>query len=165
MILNWSLLFLNVWYKNITFVMKRIRKQIYVQERWPRCLRVKTLMPVDTYMHQWTRPPSVNTLRLRQNGHHFADDIFEMHILGWKCMNFDYNYKNYVPKGAINNIPVLVQIMTWHWPGNKPLSETMMVRLLTHICITRTQWVKVVNITTNDEQYSIGLPETSFSDN
>ena len=27
-----------------------------------------------------------------------------------------------VPKGPINNIPTLVQIMVWHWPGDKPLS-------------------------------------------
>ena len=46
-----------------------------------------------------------------------------------------------VPKGPINNIPALVQIMTWHWPGNKPLCEPMMVSLLTHICVTRPQWV------------------------
>ena len=35
-----------------------------------------------------------------------------------------------------------VQIMAWRRPGDKPLSEPMMVRLLTHICITRPQWVK-----------------------
>ena len=44
-----------------------------------------------------------------------------------------------VPKGPINNIPALVQIMAWHRPGDKPLSESMMVRLPTHICVTRTQ--------------------------
>ena len=45
----------------------------------------------------------------------------------------------FVPKGRINNIPALVLIMAWRQPGNKPLSEPMMVRSLTHICITRTQ--------------------------
>ena len=48
----------------------------------------------------------------------------------------------FVPKGPINNIPALVQIMTWRRPGDKPLSEPMMVGLLTHICVTRPQWVK-----------------------
>ena len=48
---------------------------------------------------------------------------------------------SFVPKGPINNIPALVQIMAWHWPGDKPFSEPMMVRLLTHICVTRPQWV------------------------
>ena len=52
----------------------------------------------------------------------------------------------YVPKGPINkkkNIPTLVQIMAWRRPGDKPLSEPMMVILLTHICVTRPQWVKI----------------------
>ena len=31
--------------------------------------------------------------------------------------------------------------MAWCQPGDKPLSEPMMVRLPTHICITRPQWV------------------------
>ena len=31
--------------------------------------------------------------------------------------------------------------MAWHRPGYKPLSETMMVSLPTHICVTRPQWV------------------------
>ena len=43
----------------------------------------------------------------------------------------------------INNIPTLVQIMAWRRPGNKPLSEPMMVILLTHICVTRPQWVNL----------------------
>ena len=31
--------------------------------------------------------------------------------------------------------------MAWLRPGDKPLSELMMVSLLTHICVTRPQWV------------------------
>ena len=46
----------------------------------------------------------------------------------------------FVPKGPMNNIPSLVQIMAWHCPCNKPLSEPMMLSLLIHICITRPQW-------------------------
>ena len=34
--------------------------------------------------------------------------------------------------------------MAWRRPGDKPLSELMMVSLLTHICVTRPQWVKWV---------------------
>ena len=37
--------------------------------------------------------------------------------------------------------PALVQIMAWRRPGDKPLSGPMMVRLPTHICVTRPQWV------------------------
>ena len=35
--------------------------------------------------------------------------------------------------------------MAWRQPGDKPLSEPMMLSLLTHICITRPQWVKPVS--------------------
>ena len=44
-----------------------------------------------------------------------------------------------VPKVLINNILALVLIMAWHRPGDKPLSEPIMVRLPTHICVTRPQ--------------------------
>ena len=33
----------------------------------------------------------------------------------------------FVPKDQINNIPALVQIMDWRRPGDKPLSEAMVV--------------------------------------
>ena len=45
----------------------------------------------------------------------------------------------FLPKFRIN--PALVQIMTWRRPRDKTLSEPMMVSLLTHICVTRPQWV------------------------
>ena len=48
---------------------------------------------------------------------------------------------NFVLKGQINNIPALVQIMAWHRPGEEPLSEPMMVSLLTHICVIPPQWI------------------------
>ena len=57
----------------------------------------------------------------------------------------------FIPKIRINNIPVLVLIMAWRRPGVKPLSEPMVVSLLTHICVTRPQWVNVN--TTNTIQY------------
>ena len=47
----------------------------------------------------------------------------------------------FVPQDPINKIPVLVQIMAWRRPGDKPLSGPMIVRLPTHICVTRPQWV------------------------
>ena len=46
-------------------------------------------------------------------------------------------------------IPALVQVMAWHRSGDKPLSEPIMVRLLTHICVTRPQWVNVSCYFTN----------------
>ena len=34
--------------------------------------------------------------------------------------------------------------MAWRRPGDKPLSEPMMVSLPTHICVTRPQWVNTL---------------------
>ena len=85
----------------------------------------------------------VNTLKPRRNEQHFADDIFKRIFVNenvWISITISLNL---VPKGPINNILALVQIMAWRRPGDKPLSETMMVRLLTHICVTRPQWVNV----------------------
>ena len=84
----------------------------------------------------------LNTFRLRQNGRHFADDIFKCIFLNeniWIAINISLSF---VPKGPIDNIPALVQIIVWRRPGDKPLSEPMMVNLLTYICVGRPQWVK-----------------------
>ena len=50
----------------------------------------------------------------------------------------------FVPKGPINNNAALVQIMSWCHPGDKPLSEPMMVSLLMQTCVTQPQWVKLL---------------------
>ena len=56
-----------------------------------------------------------------------------------KCVDFDSNFTEFFPKGSVDNIPELVQIMASRRPGDKPLSEPMMVRLPTRICVTRPQ--------------------------
>ena len=82
---------------------------------------------------------TINTLRPRQNGRHFPDDVF-------KCIFLNENVRisieislKFLLKGPINNILALVQIMAWRRSGDKPLSEPMMVSLPTHICVTRPQ--------------------------
>ena len=81
----------------------------------------------------------VNTLRLRQNGRHFADDTFNRIFMNENVrISIKFSLK-FVPKGPVNNIPALVQITAWCRPGDKPLSEPVMVSLLTHICVTRPQ--------------------------
>ena len=95
---------------------------------------------------------TINTLRLRQNGRHFADDVFKCIFLNenvWISIKFSLKF---VPKGPIYNNPALVQIMAWRLSGDKPLSEPMMVSLLTHICVTRPQWVNT------DYVYFVGVP-------
>ena len=83
--------------------------------------------------------PVNNTLRPRQNGRHFADDTFKRIFLNENVRISIKISLKFVPTGPINNIPALVQIMAWRQPGDKPLSEPMMVRLPTHICVTRPQ--------------------------
>ena len=83
----------------------------------------------------------VNTLRPRQNGRHFADDIFKRIFVNENILILIKISLKFVPKGAINSIPALVQIMAWCRPGDKPLSEPMTVNLPTLICVTRPQWV------------------------
>ena len=85
---------------------------------------------------------SLNTLRPRQNGRHFADDTFKRIFLNQNVRNSINISLKFVPTGRIHNITSLVQIMAWHRPGDKPLSEPILVILLTHICVIRPQWVK-----------------------
>ena len=69
----------------------------------------------------------LNTLRPRQDGRHFPDDIFKCIFLNenvWISIKISLKF---VPKGPINIIPALVQIMAWRRPGAKPLSEPMVV--------------------------------------
>ena len=84
-----------------------------------------------------------NTLRPRPNGRHFPDDIFKWIFLNEnECISIKISLK-LVPRGPISNIPALVQIMAWRRSGDKPLSEPMVVSLLTHKCVTRPQWVNM----------------------
>ena len=88
----------------------------------------------------------VNSLRPRQNGRHFEDDIFKCIFLNENVWFLNKISLKFVPKGPINNIPALVQIMAWRRPGDKPLSEPMMISLPTHKCVTRPQWVNTSSV-------------------
>ena len=71
-----------------------------------------------------------NTVSPRQMaGHHFADDTFKRILLNENVKTLLKTSLNCVTRGPINNIPCLF--------GAKPLSEPMMVSLLTYICVTR----------------------------
>ena len=70
-----------------------------------------------------------------------SDDTFKYIFLNDNVIISAIISLKFVPKGPINDIPALVQIMAWRRPGDKPLSEPMMGNLLTHICVTRPQWV------------------------
>ena len=86
----------------------------------------------------------INTLRLRQNGSHFPDDIFKWIFLNenvWILIKISFKFG---PKVPINNNSAFVKIMAWRQSGYKPLSEPMLVSLLTYICVTWPQWIKIL---------------------
>ena len=93
---------------------------------WDQCIYNDAQSPCSTIWSAaaiWT----FNTLRLRQIGRCFTDDIFKVIFLNenvWIVIKISLQF---VPKGPSNNIPALVQIMAWRCPGNEPLSEPMMV--------------------------------------
>ena len=83
-----------------------------------------------------------NTLRPRQNGCHFTDNIF-------KCIFFNENFwilneisLKYVPYGLIDNLEALVQIRVWCQMAASHYLEQCWYVLLIHVCITGPHWVK-----------------------
>ena len=62
---------------------------------------------------------------------------FQMHFLKFFLLILLKISLNFVPIVQINNIPA----SAWFRPGNKLLSEPMMVSLLMHICVAWPQWV------------------------
>ena len=96
----------------------------------------------------------LNILEPRKIRRHYANDIF-------KCIYLNENVfisikisLDFILNSQINNIPSLVQIMAWRRPSDKPLSEPMMISLLTHICVTQPQWVTQHNsVNQNTENF------------
>ena len=88
----------------------------------------------DAWILQWTR---LLTHRGRDKiSASFQTTFWNSGINIWISIS-----PKFVLKGPTNSIPALVQIMAWRRSGDQPLSEPMMVSLLTHICVTRPQWV------------------------
>ena len=105
---------------------------------WPCKYLVMHVM--DMMEQHWARIILIH-LPLDKMAAILADNIFKCIFLNenvWILLKISLWF---VPKIPIDNIPALVQIMAWRHSGNKPLLEPMMVSLLTHICITRPQWV------------------------
>ena len=112
----------------------------------------------------WPDTGAVNSPLPGQHGHHFPDDIFKYIFLNENVWIWIKVSLKFVPKGPINNILALVQIMPWRRSGDKPLSEPMMVSLMTHICVTRPQWVNALNDISNTFHYQlIGLITLYFN--
>ena len=96
-----------------------------------------------------------NTLKPRQNGRHIADDTFKRIFVNENIRILIEISLRFVPKCPIKNTPALVQIMAWRRPGDKPLSEPMMVSLPMHICVTRPQWVNSLSTGRCDHNFDV----------
>ena len=57
-----------------------------------------------------------------------ADYIFKCIFLNENVWISGKISLKFVPKGPINNIPALVEIMAWRQSGDKPLSEPMLAQ-------------------------------------
>ena len=127
----------------------------------------------------WWRIFTLKHIEAGQHGRHFTDDTFKRIFLNENVIISMKISLKFVPKGPINNIPALVQIMTRRRPGDKPLSEAMMASLLTHICVTRPQWVNenghhwfkfwlfvcsVANHTFTNADYRLSIEEHIFQE-
>ena len=76
----------------------------------------------------------------RSKYRHFANDIFQWIFLNANVWISIVISLKFVPNGQFCNIPSLVQLIVWRRSDDKPLSEPMIVNLLTHICVTRPKW-------------------------
>ena len=115
--------------------------------------------PLDPY--SITRTQCVKTLRPRQNGHYFPDDIFECIFLKqnvWIPIKISLKF---VHKSPINSISALVQITAWRRPGDKPLFEPMLARLPTHTCICVTRLNGLSNFHHRCFHFSCDIPHES----
>ena len=85
----------------------------------------------------------INTLRLRQNHCHFADDDTLKYIsLNENFWILDKISLKHVPWCLIDDMAALIQIMAWLQTGNKPLSEAMLVHCTDAYMHHSPQWVK-----------------------
>ena len=98
--------------------------RFYYSNEWSVGLNCDVLLCLDVYYYIQTEKKLLP----------FCKRHFKMFFLEWKCMNF--------AKVPTNNVPAPVQIMAWRRTGDKPLSESMMVSFLMHICVAWPQWVE-----------------------
>ena len=90
----------------------------------------------------WKLQGTFNKLRPRQDGLHFAYEILKCTFLNEICCILIKISVKCVHKGPIDNNPAFVQIMAWRRKATSHYLNQSWPRLLTHICVSRPQWVK-----------------------
>ena len=102
---------------------------------WRHCNAVRVCNQSTSVLSHLYGALLINTLRTRQNGRYLPDDIFKGILLNENVWILIIISLKFLHNGLTNNMPTLIQIMACRRPGDKPLSEPMMVNLLTHIYI------------------------------
>ena len=100
------------------------------------------IMRINQIAQHTCRVSTINILRPRQNGRHFPDDIFKWIFLNeiiWISIKISLKF---VPRGRINNIPALVQIMAWRRQATSHYLNQWWIVHWRIKCVTRSQWVK-----------------------
>ena len=84
--------------------------------------------PNTSIINDWLDWICLTHLPLEKMAAILADDNF-------KCMSLNENYRipilvslKFIPRSRIDNMPALVQVMAWHWTGNKLLPELMLTQ-------------------------------------
>ena len=65
-------------------------------------------------------------LRSKQNGQRFEESISKFKFLNENDNSLIKVSINFVPKGTVGSMSVLVYVLAWHWIGDMPLPETEM---------------------------------------
>ena len=103
----------------------------------PRSVRRKTCR--CTFICIWEYMPRVKLISPRTKWPPFRRRLFRIYFHE-SCIFIRISLK-FVPKVPNDNKSALVQVMAWRRPGDKPLSELMLVSLPTYIYATWPQWV------------------------
>ena len=90
--------------------------------------RALSIQEHQPHQYQWHTDNLSTSLVHSLFNCHFADDIFKRIFMKEKfCILIKISLKC-VPKGPFDNKSLLVQVMAWCRPGDKPLSEAMLTQ-------------------------------------
>ena len=123
------------------FWLKKMHMKMSSAKWQPFCLGIIVLKEHMSEAHQtmkhWNM--TVNTLRLRPNGHHFLDGIIQLTSLCENSCILIHIWLKFLNVPVKNNL-ALVQMMTWHQTSSKPEPWTMLSYTCFCTCFTQTQW-------------------------
>ena len=100
------------------------------------CAHLKSLCSRKRETHRLTTRqfyrPYITVQHNRQNGRHFADELFQIHFFERKCGHFDQNFTKNCPRGTTDNQSALVKVMVWRRASDNPLSEPVVRKRKTY---------------------------------